>query len=224
MARKKKAKKITADLKAVGLQNIGYQGKVVVKLANSNNVLATKEYHNSGMPNLFKFLALSVAGRVGTNYNVDTLRPVKLKLFYYKAVETAYAQKPDNFSWDTAWKATVKPIEVSPFIHYDTTPKVSIKDNEESSTSTATADDKHYETTFHFSIPFSYISGDAIHMVGIYPNNATNPDTDVSAYYLFTKNDGKDWDPIVLDDASGNYSIIIEWTMVFTNKSVAQSI
>ena len=41
------------------------------------------------------------------------------------------------------------------------------------------------------------------------------------AYYLFTKdgsNSTKEWEPQELDDVTGNYSLIIEWTMEVSNK------
>ena len=56
-------------------------------------------------------------------------------------------------------------------------------------------------------------------MVGLYPGNAVNYATDVSAYYLFTTENGRDWDPLELSDALGNFSLIIEWTLSIANKT-----
>lgn len=60
------------------MNNITYEGLVTVKLYNGKKLLSTKTYHNSGSPNLFKFLCQCIAGNYKT---ADRLRPCMLKLF-----------------------------------------------------------------------------------------------------------------------------------------------
>jgi hypothetical protein len=74
-----------------GIQKISYEGIVSVKLQNGRGkTLMSKQYHNTGMPNLFKFICTALAGEF-----TDALRPCKIKLFTYKkALET------DNYPGD----------------------------------------------------------------------------------------------------------------------------
>ena len=58
------------------LDSISYAGKIKVSVERGNKTISTREYHNTGMPNLFKFLCNALAG----NY-LDNLRPVQIKLF-----------------------------------------------------------------------------------------------------------------------------------------------
>ena len=55
-------------------------------------------------------------------------------------------------------------------------------------------------------------------MIGLYPNNAIDPCEDVTAYYLFSDDQQKEWEPLELDESVGNYSIVVEWTLALSNK------
>lgn len=202
MARKKK--KINKDLVATGTQNLGYQGKVLVKINHGNKTISTKNYSNSGTPLLFKFFCTALMGSY-----TEALRPCKIKLFSFPLAEELGSDynNPGNFDWYTSFSDTVNaPQGATPFITYDTTPKLKIKETS-------------CEVTFHFRIPFSIISGSLIHMIGFYPNNTyRGAEMDTSAYYLLTNEKGDKWEPIELSDVTGNFSIIIEWTMAVMNK------
>lgn len=81
MATKKKTKtkqRPNADVHASGEQSIGYQGTVSVKIQRGNKIISSNTYHNSGMPNLFKFLANCLAGSISADG-----KPVKIKLFEF---------------------------------------------------------------------------------------------------------------------------------------------
>jgi hypothetical protein len=50
------------------------------------------------------------------------------------------------------------------------------------------AETNAYEITYHFRVPFSLISNDVIHMIGLFPNGIVNGyEKDACAYYLFTE-------------------------------------
>ena len=130
MKRKNKAKPTTKNITASGIQSLSYQGKVVIKVANGDKVIMRKEYHNSGMPRLFEFLVKSLAG-----HQVDSLRPMKIKLFRYPAADIAdvdtqgiSAIKPTNFSWNNAFTGNASAVDVSPYVLFDTTPVIIKKD------------------------------------------------------------------------------------------------
>jgi hypothetical protein len=59
-----------------GIQDIGYQGKVNIKVVKGKTVLKNITYHNSGTPSLFRFLCSCLAG----SYS-EALRPCKIKFF-----------------------------------------------------------------------------------------------------------------------------------------------
>lgn len=199
-----------------GSQYINYQGNISVSIVKNNKVLQTKKFHNSGMPKLFEFLAKALGGNTS-----EYLRPVKIKLFRYPGADTTGGLTPTNFNWEVAWnEGEQSPTAVSPYIWYNATPviKKTAKTNTSGISATTYAEDYQYEVTFHFTVPAAYISEDTIHIVGFYPNSATNDIEDVSAYYLFTKDDGKLWDPIAISKISGNFSIFIDWTLIISNK------
>lgn len=233
MARKKKTNQIEKKLVSkitspvtnlTGDQTISYAGHVCVKVNHGNNTILTKHYHNSGMPNLFKFLCNCLAGEY-----TDKLRPCKIKLFSYLAgdeLPDEEKSKLENFNWVTNFSNPsivdeklnpYRPVSATPFIVYDTTPVVMYKEDPQTQ-------NKYYETTFHFRVPFTLLSRNTIYMIGFFPNNAyEGNEANASAYYLFTEIDDESkkavWKPLVLDESvTGNYSIIIDWTMSITNK------
>lgn len=59
-----------------GTQYLGYEGRISVSLVKGKKILKTKTYHNSGLPNLFKFLCMSLGGRPA-----ESLRPSAIQLF-----------------------------------------------------------------------------------------------------------------------------------------------
>lgn len=226
MARKKK--KVTTeqpkienknkDIIASGTQSLNYQGTIKLSIQRGNKTLRTEVYHNSGMPNLFKFLANCLAG-----LNAEELRPCKIKLFKYPGADARDGMTPTNFTWSGVWQSAYKPVQVSSFVVYDAAPVVAMKLNSEVSEELLAnegneniLDYYHYETTYHFRIPSSYISDEIIHMIGLYPNGTVD-NSEVSAYYLLTDDSGKKWKATDLSDESGNFSIVLEWTLEISN-------
>ena len=208
MSNQKTTKTIQATTCLEGVQMFGYEGKVTLRLQNGHNkTIMSKQYHNTGMSSLFKFLCTALAGEY-----TDALRPCKIRLFTYKkAVESD--SKPSDFNWESEFNgasATELPTAASPFVLYDSTPTINKVGNS-------------YTTTFHFRIPCSLISQDLVHMIGFFSNNVyTGLEKDASAYYLLTEknNDGVlEWAPLDLTEVSGSYSLIIDWTMSVENKS-----
>ena len=204
----KKKTVATANIVATGTQTINYMGKLNVKLTHGNKVIHTKQYTNSGMPNLFKFLCSALAGTY-----VDKHRPCQIKLFsFLDYLKT----KPNEFKWDNAENKN-NLLEMSSWITYDSSPVMQ-------------QDGDTYIVTYHFRIPFTRIAnsstsdGALIHAVGLYPANAIDKIKDISAYYLFVDEDNKkEWDALDLKNNSENYSIIIDWTLTVLNKSVDTS-
>lgn len=199
MGRKKK-KQTDSTIKESETQAIGYQGSISVSVKRGDKTILKRSYHNSGMPNLFRYIANVVAGN-----SANELRPVKIKLFNY-ADTTQDALTPANFKWDSASPYLEA---VTPYVLFDTTPVVRSGGN--------SGEEASYGTTLHFRIPSSYISNPVIHVVALYPNNAAGKN-DLSAYYTFADEKNKNsWKPIDMSDSVGDFSIIIEWTLETSN-------
>ena len=173
-------------------QTIGYKGEVSVKVARGNKIINTRTLHNSGMPSLFKFLANCLAGIYSKNS-----RPCKIRLFY---LTHDNGITPSAFNWKELFESNNAPDPASPYIIYDAVPKVRVKQLSEGPGCI-------YSTTYHFRIPFSYLTKDYVNMAGLYSNNVID-DSECSAYYLFAEDN--EWEDLSLGDIDGNYSLIID--------------
>lgn len=209
MARKKKITKKVKTVVDAKVQSLDYQGKVKLQVLHGDKIISTKDYTNSGLPCLFKYISYALAGQ-----NYSDLRPCKIVIF--KCPTDGHLDKPNNFDWDTVYNNTLK--VVSPIISYDATPIVQI---------TKTNDNKikGYATTFRFKVPFNWLYSKEFNVIGLFTDS-----DEACAYYLCTKDstttdeDGnsqttKVWDTQPLDDITGNFSLIIEWTMEISNKN-----
>lgn len=207
MARKKKTtKKITERLASVqaSSQQIEYQGRVKLQVLHGNKIISTKAFKNRGLPNLFKYISYALAGQ-----NYSDLRPCKICIF--KSSTTGDLSNPVNFNWDDAYNNKKMSI-ASPYIAYDATPVVRQESN------------GSYSTTFRFKVPFNWLYLKEFNVIGLFTE-----DDDPCAYYLFTEtstiqdesgqnNEISSWDNQKLDDITGNFSLIVEWTMEVSNK------
>lgn len=204
MAKKpKKLKTKATEITATQKDSLAYQGKVKFQILHGNRVVSTKNYTNNGLPELFKFLGFALAG---SYYN--SLRPCKVAL--YDCLATGEYKDPTKFNW-TEYSSNSVLEPVSPFVVYDATPVVK-------------ADREGYSTTFRFKIPFNWLYKKQFNTLGLFTE-----DDVACAYYLFTVDtpitteDGKpaiqkDWNPQTLTEETGDYSIVIEWTLKISNK------
>lgn len=191
---KKAATKAVEKVAASEIQNIKYQGNVCVKTMHGNKIINTKHFKNAGLPNLFKFISHALAGSF-----YPELRPCKVKLYRYTNADNE-DHKPANFNWEESWNKN-QLRETSPFVVYDATPVVKFINNT-------------YTTTFRFKIPYHWLFEKQYNVIGLF----TEQDN-YCAYYLFTKNgEGNEWEEQELEEAVGNFSLVIEWTMTVSNK------
>ena len=202
---KKATTKQVEKLAASELQTLSYQGNVCVKTMHGNKVINTKHFKNAGLPNLFKFISHALAG----NFYPE-LRPCKVKLYRYTNADNG-SNSPTNFKWDGvggAW-GTNQLKDVSPFVVYDATPVVKLETTQQNT--------QQYTTTFRFKIPYHWLFEQQYNVIGLF----TEQDTPC-AYYLFTDEDDN-WATQELEDAVGNYSLVIEWTMAVSNQPKTSS-
>jgi hypothetical protein len=198
MAKKKKVTTLAKKNidKSEGINSLTYQGKVKFQIMHGNKVISTKHFSNSGLPTLFKYLSYALTG---TFYSA--LRPCKIAL--YTTPTDGDDQNPADFNWQARMDANKLTI-ISPYVTHDATPVVKFLSN--SST-----------TTFRFKIPFNWLYSKRFNVIGL----ATEDNTPC-AYYLFTKDKlggGQEWEMQELDDITGNFSLVVEWTLEIANKS-----
>jgi len=195
------AKKKTQKIAEVNLSDgLHYQGNVKVSIVKNKKVLSTNYYHNTGYINLFKFICNCLAGVYD-----DADRPCKIVL-YTAAAEGGDTPSNPDFSSSLIRTATAIYISTSPVVKTNT-------------------EETNYTVTYHFSIPYAFITTtntEKIYKAALLKNKVnlkyTTPSTELLASYCFTKNEGKDWDPITINKTeSGNYDLVIEWTMTIKN-------
>lgn len=195
MARKKKEIKEKAEVKSTG--GIGYQGRVSVKVMNGKKVIASRTSHNTGCAKLWDFICKCISGSF-----IRDDRPCRLALF--NRVDNDDMPDDPKFT-DSSLISSIIPVQmVSP-------PQETVDENGQPINGK--------QVVFSFSIPSTYIFGTEIYKLALCPQtiaNFTSKD-ELDAYYLFKNNDGN-WDPFSLEGFSGNYSLVVEWIMVFTNK------
>lgn len=195
MARKKNIKNSKDHIKSTSqVQNLAYQGFIQVHVMHGDKIISSKQYHNKGLSPLFKYICYALAG----SYYSD-LRPCKIKLFKcpYTGNEEINSN-PSTFNW-VNMRDTLS--EASPYIVYDATPVVKTTES-------------GYSTTFRFKIPFWWLYLKKFDVIGMYTDN-----NEACAYYLFTKEENTKWETQELEDTTGNYSLIVEWTMEVSNKA-----
>lgn len=198
---KKQTKRAAQANNMTATQNnsISYQGKVKLQLLHGTKVISTHNYLNKGLPDLFKYISNALAG-----VSYAPLRPCKVALFYC-ATDTGSYTQPAAFVWEDAYKNNLL-TEVSPYVVYDASPVVS-------------ANGEGYATKFRFKIPANWLYKQAFNVIGLFSENNTS-----CAYYLCTEPDGEGVKWATKDltqelrDITGNYSLIIEWTMEVSNK------
>lgn len=172
-------------------QALGYQGKLCIKIMSGNKVISTEYLKNKGDSTLFKFLCQALAGNFYTH-----MRPCKIKLYDFQNTETVL---PSEFNFTDAEKVTPYLYEASPYVVYDSTPAV----NPGSDSCT---------TTFKFKIPYHWLFSKRYNVIQLVT------DTNQScAYYLCTDTNGN-WNTKELTEATGNFSLVVEWTLEVSNK------
>lgn len=169
------------DKSCLSTLNIGYAGKVNIKVKNkkTNQTLYSYTNHNEGNLPLFNFLALCLAGEYAT---ADSQRPYKIKLFKNVNLEN---QK------DRASVVTDELSAVSSFISINTAPDV-------------------YENsvTFHFIVPYAYITGESVNQICLYgAEEKLNENYSAYFYIIDSNNSGSG---IQVTRALSNLSLMID--------------
>lgn len=176
---------------------LSYTGSITISIMNGNKVVSKKHYHNAGTAYLFKFLCECLGGQEN---KLD--RPTRVRLFTITPTES-----PTNPVWTSGTSASAALV-------YDTTPIVTQDPGTE-----APYDYNRYKVSYHFRIPYAYITKDRIAKIALYTARNADMYSAMSAYFCIIDKETGEYAPIEMPaSAYNNYSIIIEWDLAITNQ------
>lgn len=185
------------------LQSLEYSGRVKISLMSNKQVLTTKEYHNSGTPLLFKYLAEALAGKLNSN-----LPPQKLALYTFSNKEDVAKTPPSEFSWEGADRLLTP---MTSMITYTSAPEVRPYGTD------------GYQTVLQFVVPYSRMINPAenpAYVLGLFPAMAKSASMDLGmalASFCLADPETSGWKPILFEDAFTTYNLLVEWALLVTN-------
>lgn len=190
-----------------------YTGTVTVASYLGDRLIKKETYHNAGLNNLFKFIGNCLQGNW---FEAKYTRPCKLVMLKadekeiltdeelaeaLKSSTSAKKSTPSNAETAEYWNSSY--AVCNPII-YDTAANAEFSNNGGNPSSSV---------TYHFRVPFlSLVSGSKIKKLMLLPSISTNYAQDACAYYVLKE-------PIEVPPAGGNFTVIIDWTLTFTNAS-----
>lgn len=189
-----------------------YTGTVTIASYLGDRLLQKETHHNAGLQTLFEFISSCLQGNW---YEARDKRPCKLVLL------KAPNEEQDRLTTDLkanapigGWSTPNNPNAVdndgnhywsakysvcSP-VMYDT---AAIAENTSESSS----------TTYHFRVPFlSLIGGSKIKKLMLVPSVTSDYAADACAYFVLNEE-------IPVPEAGANFTVIIDWTLTFTNNT-----
>jgi len=178
---------------------IAYSGKVTVNLKRGSRILSTKQYHNQGLPALFRGLRDIFMGRDA----LDTTIPHSIALYSFDSEESA-----NRCSSSTSWSDLCKEqlnnhlLRITPYIPLASS---EVRDDVDEGT-----------LGLQFKVDYSQItSGKKVYILALFPRKITEVSEDQSAIavYKLTTADGT-WDPQPIKISS---TLLIDWQISFMN-------
>ena len=175
-----------------------YSGEVTISLFHKDKLLKKVTSHNAGMEPLFMFISKCLAGRWS---EAQESRPCKLVLLE-KAVNEPDSSTPLNDPAEQGYWTSRYAIS-TPMLY----------DNAVLNTTTSAP--ASGSVTYHFRIPsLAMAPGKTIKKLVLLPAlyNESLYKKDACAYFILPG------EGIKVPDQSGNTTVIIDWTLKFTNK------
>ena len=175
--------------------NLGYRGKVTIKIKRGSKFYPVHTSHNSGLPNLFIGLCNILSGKA----SLEQVRPARVAVYSINADPFPST----NDSWEDLKNKLSAASPLMPLISevlYDS----------ENQTS---------RSVFQSQIPAGYITSEEVYVVALFPINTQNPDKldDALAFYRIAS--GTEWQAVQIDRSSIDSSFVVEWQMDFQNIS-----
>ena len=177
---------------------IAYSGKVTINLKRGSRILSTKQYHNQGLPTLFRGLRDLFMGRDV----LDTIIPHSVALYSFDSEEYA-----NGCSSSTPWSELCEELNdhllrITPYI-----PLASSEVREDVDEGTL---------SLQFKVDYSQItSGKKVYMLALFPRKTKEASEELSAIavYKLTATNGT-WDPQNVNISS---TLLIDWQISFMN-------
>ena len=186
----------TIEIKKTNGDCAQYTGTVTVASYLGDRLIQKETHHNAGLNNLFKFISNCLQGNW---YEAKYNRPCKLVMLKAATTENLSVSTPVNEDTKQFWSSD---YAVCNPIMYDNAAASDYFSVEGSPASSA---------TYHFRVPFlSLISGSQIKKLMLLPSIASDYAEDACAYFVLDN-------PIEVPVAGGNFTVIIDWTLTFTN-------
>ena len=196
-----------------------YTGTVTVTSYIGDRLIQKETHHNAGLKMLFEFIGSCLQG----NWTeARDKRPCKLVMLRTTDAEESFLTSDESKDAPegapgNAWSTPLNLDALdSQGEHYWSSKYAvcgpTMYDTAAISTTTGTSS----STTYHFRVPFlSLVGGSKIKKLMLLPPMATNYQEEACAYYVLDTE-------IKVPEASANFTVIIDWTLEFTN-SAAQS-
>lgn len=172
--------------------SIEYKGQITVSIFEDDRMISKNTYYNQGTNKLFTFLTNCLSGDFNT---AMASRPCRLVLLKKGSSEDLATSTPTATNKDsngkTYWGET---YYAAPPVYYGKTPTITAN-----------------KITYNFRVPFLVLqSGAIIKKMALVPENSSSV-SDICAYYTLT-------DEIEVPTAGGNYTILVDWELSFSNK------
>lgn len=176
-----------------------YMGTVTVSAYLGDRLIKQETHHNAGLQNLFKFVGSCLQGNWA---EAKSRKPSKLLLLRAATGENLKNGDPDRSNpidnashWGEAYAAC------SPTAYT----------NAALSKITSVEGKPASAVTYHFSIPFlKLLSGAKVQKLLLLPSSVSDYAREACAYYILDEE-------IEIPEASGNFTLVIDWTLTFTN-------
>lgn len=176
-----------------------YTGTVTVSAYLGERLIQQETHHNAGLQNLFKFIGSCLQGNWA---EAKSKKPSKIVLLRAATGENLTIGSDDcsnpieNASY---WSSTYAVCSPAAYTNAAVSKITSVEGKPASA------------VTYHFSIPFlKLLSGSKVQKLMLLPSNVSDYAREACAYYIL-KNE------IEIPEASGNFTLVIDWTLTFTN-------
>ena len=193
-----------------------YTGTVTIASYLGDRLIHKETHHNSGLKTLFEFIGGCLQGNW---YEAKNKRPCKLVMLKAAEGESDFLtpegtetkkDPPDKRGWSTPTNLNPNMFDEKGNHFWSSKYAVcspTLYDTAATTKTTATSN----SITYHFRVPFlSLVGGSKIKKLMLLPQNAVDYRANACAYYVLDEE-------IAVPVAGANFTIIIDWTLEFTN-------
>jgi hypothetical protein len=191
-----------------------YTGTVTIASYVGDRLIHKETHHNAGLASLFEFMSSCLQGRWS---EARDKRPCKLVLLKQDVTECLTKAELSSAGDVAKGKGISVPNNVSAVDaagnHYWGIKYAVCNPMMYDTAATTQTTDTSSAVTYHFRVPFlNLVGGSKVKKLMLLPPRASNYQTEACAYFVLK-------DSIEVPEQSGNFTIIIDWTLTFNNKT-----